>query len=149
MCAEGEVWQLAVAVAALAAGMLAFILLKQGSGVREDARSSCLSDLVCLIAKLLLILECIIALSLMLAGVGASYLVDFVIFFVLLQLVEVRMKLLCVLVFCVLKTRLTQAAANYNNSSSSDGHDDESQIVSLTGMAKHIIFFVQVRIANL
>jgi hypothetical protein len=102
-CQHGEIWQLAVAIAALGVGMLAFIFLKQGSG-------------------LLLILECIIALSLMLVGVGASYLVDFVIFFVLLQLVE--------------------AASNF--SSASDGSHANERIVSLTGMAKHLIFYIQV-----
>jgi len=42
-CAQGKVWQLALAVAALAAGMLAFILLKQGSGVgKRSVRSNLL-----------------------------------------------------------------------------------------------------------
>ncbi len=58
----------------------------------------------------------------MLIGVGASYLVDFVIFFVLLQLVE--------------------AASSY---SSGSAEETERRIVSLTGMAKHLIFYVQVK----
>jgi hypothetical protein len=101
-CQPSQSWQLAVAISALGVGMLAFIFLKQGSG-------------------LLLLLECIIALSLMLLGVGASYLVDFVIFFVLLQLVE--------------------AASNYN--SVGVHHSESERIVSLTGMAKHLIFYFQ------
>ena len=105
LCVPRQTWVYGLVGALLAAGMLAFVFFKKGSGA-------------------LLILEGIIALVLMLLGVGASYLVDLVLFFVLLQIVEA-------------------ASSRGAASSSEHGKREKKKLVSLTGMAKHLIFFIQ------